>query len=78
MYLDMSRHIFGMPIMLSMTPLHSLSYSDKNKMKHDFLSYVIPLVPSLLSYGQVLMFAAVSASHDTNGTVTGIIFVRLR
>ena len=47
MYLQMSRHIFVIPIVLSMAPLHSLSHNDQNKVKHDVFSTVIPFVPEV-------------------------------
>ena len=52
MYLDMSkksRHIFVMPMALSIAPLHSLNHNDQNNMKHGVFSYVMQLVPALLS-----------------------------
>ena len=50
-YLDMSRHILGMAMVLSMAPLHSLGHNDQNDVKHYFFSHVMPLVPALLSCG---------------------------
>ena len=33
----MSRHIIGMPMLLSVVPLHLLGHNDQNEMKHDSL-----------------------------------------
>ena len=46
----MSRHIFGMSILLSMATLHLLGHSDQSKVKHDSV-YVMPLAPVLASHG---------------------------
>ena len=43
-----------------MAPLHSLGYTDQNKVKYDFFSHVIPLGPALLQY-------------DANYIINGII-----
>ena len=46
----MSRHIFGMPMLLPMAPLHLLSHNDQNEVKPDFLIHGMSLVLALLSY----------------------------
>ena len=45
----MSGHIFEMPMVLSMAPLYSLGPSDQIKVKIDFFSQVLPLLPAFLS-----------------------------
>ena len=65
-WLDMSRHIFVMPMVFSMAPLHSLGPNDQNEVKHDFFRYLVPLVPALLAC-------------DTNWIIKDIIsFIRWR
>ena len=38
-----------MPIVSSMTPLHSIGHNNQNEGKHDLFSHLIPLTPALLS-----------------------------
>ena len=44
----MSRHVFRVPMLLSMSPLHLLGNNDQNEVKYDSV-YVIPLEPELAS-----------------------------
>ena len=50
----MSRHIFGMPMLLPMAPLHLLSHNDQNEVKPYFLNHGMPLVLALLSYNCII------------------------
>ena len=55
-----SRYIIVVPMVLPMAPLYSLGPNDQNEVKHDFYSYVMPLIPPLLL-------------RDANYITTGII-----
>ena len=55
----MSRHIFGMPVLLSMTPLHFLGHNDQKELKHDSV--------------HVMTLALMLASHDAISIVKGTI-----
>ena len=47
-----------MSMVLSMTPLHLLGHSDENEVKHELLSYVMPLVPALQSCYEISIIIA--------------------
>ena len=61
---DMSKHIFVIPMVLSMTTLYSLGQNAKNEVKQDFASYVMPLVLAMLSC---------DANYIKNGIICSLI-----
>ena len=48
MYLELSRHIIVMPVVLSMAQLNLLGHNDQIKEIYDFLNHVMSLVPVVL------------------------------
>ena len=60
----MSRHIFVIPMVFSMSPLHTLGNSDQNEVKHDVFIHVMPLVTALL---HVMQTASSMASFSSLG-----------
>ena len=47
-YLDISKQWLDISVM-PVIPMYSLDHNEKNEVKNDFFSYVMPLVPALLS-----------------------------
>ena len=60
-YLDMFTHIFVIPMVLSMAPLHLLGHSDESEVKHPLFSHLVQLLSAL-------------PSCDENCTIKGTIF----
>ena len=60
----LARHIFGIPTVLTIAPLHSVGYNDQNEVKHE-----VPLVPALLScdVNNIISVTLIFSSYDSAG-----------